>query len=404
MKLGMIKASEEDKNVFTIAAAKVGSKSFGADGTKYIFTKEALQAHAKSWEGGIITLNHNRTDDGEIIASWFDDETDLVMMKIRANNDETAARIRAGEPTGVSIEAALTDTDTSNNVWAFNGTGVGVIFYPEQPACPLKDGCGILAKDQFEAKMVSASEKKRDNIKAVEYDVARVNDAGDLIKVSEVWTWNDETDTGIEDEITGYVSHYGSGEYSLLPISITKIGDTVAGDATFTVTINIDKPEGGAIMAKDTEDTIPKTEFDAVVAKNEELQAELDAFKADDAIKAKDAELEQLKASNEELAAEINRRDTEIADSLVEEIKAWDEEFVPDEGMELSTIKTIHASIKRATTKTETESEPEEIKASEPEDVDEEVTASNFTAPETGRQKGGLTIGGIVGGKWVGGK
>ena len=157
-------------------------------------------------------------------------------------------------------------------------------------------------------------------------------------------------------------------------------------------------------MGKDTEDTIPKTEFDAVVAKNEELQAELDAFKADDAIKAKDAELEQLKASNEELAAEINRRDTEIADSLVEEIKAWDEEFVPDEGMELNTIKTIHASIKRATTKTETESEPEEIKASEPEDVDEEVTASNFTAPETGRQKGGLTIGGIVGGKWVGGK
>lgn len=393
----VVTASEEDDdNTFTIAAAKVGSKSFSATGTKYNFTKESLEACTKSWEGGIITLNHERLDDGVIKAAWFDEETDLVMMTIACDNPETAKRMRAGEATGVSIEASLLDVTDDNDVVAFNGTGVSVIFYPEQPACPLKDGCGILAKEQFEDKIVTASEKRLEKIKAKDYDLARRNDAGDLVKIDSVWTWDDDSDAQIEQHIANFVSFYGAGEYKLTERTDTKIGDTVNDDdSAITVSIDINKPIGGSIVAEDIE-TVSKADFDEVRAKNAELAQKLEAFEADEAIKAKDVEIATLEAKNKELNDELNRRDDVKASELIEEIKAWDAEFAPTDGMKLATVETIHASLKRAFEKSE------EIKASEKEEeVEEDVTASNFTAPAAGKKSDGLTLGGWVNGEFV---
>jgi hypothetical protein len=394
----VVTASDEDDNTFTIAAAKVGSKSFGATGTKYNFTKESLQAYAKSWEGGIITLNHERLDDGVIKASWFDEHTDLVMMTIACDNPETARRMRAGEATGVSIEASLLDVTDDNDVVAFDGTGVSVIFYPEQPACPLKDGCGILASKQFEAKMVTASEKRRENIHAKDYDLARRNDAGDLVKIDSVWTWDDDSDAQIEQQIANFVSFYGAGEYKLTGRTDTKIGDTVGDDdSAITVSIDINKPIGGTIVAKDVE-TVPKTEHDEVLAKNAEMQSKLDALEADETLKAKDAEIETLTAGNKELTDELNRRDDVKANELIEEIKAWDAEFAPTDGMKLVTVETIHASLKRAF---EAKIEEDVTASKKEEEVEEDVTASNFTAPAAAKKSDGLTIGGWVGGEFV---
>jgi len=405
MSIVVTASDEDDDNTFTIAAAKVGSKSFGATGVKYVFTKESLQAYTKSWEGGIITLNHERLDDGVIKAAWFDEETDLVMMTIACDNPETAKRMRAGEATGVSIEASLLDVTDDNDVISFDGTGVSVIFYPEQPACPLKDGCGILAKNQFEAKTVTASKKRLEKINAKEYDLARVNDAGDLVKIDSVWTWDDDSETQIEKQVANFVSYYGAGEYVLTSLTDTKIGDTVDAEPAMTVSIDVSKTPGGTIMSKDIE-TVSKVDYDKIVAKNAEMQTEIDAFKADETLKAKDTEIVTLIAKNKELTTEIDNRDSEIAAKLVEEIKAWDAEFKPEEGMKLGTIEMLHASMKRAFEKTEDvaaseQDDPEKVEASDEDDDDEAVTAANFNAPDATAKDGGMTIGGMRNGVWT---
>ena len=402
MSIQQIVASDTQDNVFTFAAAKVGSKSFGSDGTKFIFTRESLKAYAASWTDGIITLNHTVTDGGKITAAWFDETTEMAMMTVEATNDDTAQRIRDGEPTGVSIEATVTDVDEDNNVLAFDGTGVGIIFYPEQPACPATDGCGVLAKDQFEQKVTKVSAKRMTQIKSTEYDLARVNDTGDLVKIGDLYVWDeyDETDSDIEGQIASYTSYYGTGEYSLLESSDTKLGDTVSGDAFFTSTVNVSKTVMGSAKMGDEPkiETVSKSDYDEVVAKTVEMQSEIDAFKTDEAIKARDADITAKDAEIVELKTEIDRRDSEISASLLEDIKAWDAEFVPEEGLELSTIQTIHASLKRVADK------DAEVKASEQEPVEEVVEAKDFVAPKTPAKSGGLTIGGIQNGKWIGGK
>lgn len=402
MSIQQIVASDTEDNVFTFAAAKVGSKSFGSDGTKFIFTKEALRVYAASWTDGIITLNHVVTDTGKITAAWFDETTDLVMMTVEATNDDTAQRIRDGEPTGVSIEASVTDVDDDNNVLAFDGTGVGVIFYPEQPACPATDGCGILAKDQFEQEITKISAKRKTQIKSTEYDLARVNDSGDLVKIGDLYIWDEynESESDIEGQIASYTSYYGTGEYSLLESSDTKLGDTVSGNAYFTSTVNVSKTVTGSIkMAGDEPkiETVPKSDYDEVVAKNAEMHSQIEDFKTDEAIKTRDADITAKDAEIVDLKAEIDRRDTEIATDMIEEIKAWDADFA-QEGLELSTIQTIHASLKRVADKTE------EVKATDADDAGEEVKAGQFTAPDAARKTDGLTIGGIQNGKWIGGK
>lgn len=400
MSIQQIVASDTEDNVFTFAAAKVGSKSFGSDGTKFIFTKESLKAYAASWTDGVITLNHNIVDDGKITAAWFDDTTEMVMMTVEATNEDTAQRIRDGEPTGVSIEATVTDVDDDNNVLAFDGTGVGVIFYPEQPACPATDGCGVLAKDQFEQKLTKVSAKRITQIKSTEYDLARMNDSGDLVKIGGLYVWDeyDETDSDIEGQIASYTSYYGTGEYSLLESSDTKLGDTVSGDAYFTSTVNVSKTVTGSIKMDSDKapiETVPKSDYDDVVAKNAEMHSQIEDFKTDEAIKTRDADIIARDAEIVDLKADIDRRDTEIAAGLIEEIKAWDAEFA-QEGLELSTIQTIHASMKRM--------KEAEVKASEKDPVEEVVEAADFTAPAPSSKSDELTIGGIENGVWKGGR
>lgn len=400
MSIQQIVASDTQDNVFTFAAAKVGSKSFGSDGTKFIFTRESLKAYASTWNDGIITLNHNIVDLGKITAAWFDDTTDMVMMTVESTNEDTAQRIRDGEPTGVSIEANVTDVDEDNNVLAFDGTGVGVIFYPEQPACPATDGCGVLAKDQFEQKITKVSAKRMTKIQSTAYDLARVNDSGDLVKIGDLYVWDDfdESESDIEGQIASYTSYYGTGEYSLLEASEIKLGDTVSGDAFFTSTVNVSKTVMGSAKMGDEPkiETVSKSDYDEVVAKNAEMQSQIEDFKTDKAIKARDADITARDAEIVDLKAEIDRRDTEVAAGLIEEIKAWDTEFA-QEGLELSTIQTIHASMKRYAEK------EENVKASEQDPVDEVIAAKDFVAPKTSAKGNGLTIGGMVNGKWEGG-
>lgn len=394
-----IEASEDNPNVYRIAAAKVGSASYGPDGQKFIFSRKALETCAHTWEGGIVTLNHAKIDgESTIKASVFDPETELVYQDIEVLEPETSRRVQAGEPTGVSIEADILDVDESNEVQAFDGTGVSIIFYPEMPACPLKDGCGILAKEQYDKKVEAMSDKRAEKITAKTYDLARVNNMGLPVKIDTVVIWEDEIESKeVDDMLSSFVGYHGPGSYELYSKSDSNVGD-VLGDADnpeYNVSISVSSvattPGGDSITPK-PEDTVSKEEYDKVVASLKEVQDELESVKASETTKeyeaiiaAKDTEIDDLKSQLQEIH---NAK----ASALVDEIVKIDEDFSP-EGLSLEQIEKVHASLTRVSTK---------IKASVPK---QKAEAAEFDAPDESYATDGstgLTIGGLVDGTWQG--
>lgn len=335
---------KKEPGVFTIKAAKVGSASYGWDGTKFTFSQEGLENYAHTWAGGIITLNHMYIDHEEsaILSSEFNKDDDMVYMDIKVANEETAARIENKEPTGVSIESNVTISNADHEIEVFTGTGVSIVFYPEQPACPLEEGCEII---------LSTKDSNHTGVKPDQKD-------NTLGKQS-------TTPMRVETILSGGIN----------------IADEIDGTPETTPT-----PETGVVSRED---------FKTVSTKLIEARQEIENLKSagaakehTDQITAKDAEILELKA-------EIDNRDSEVAEKLVAKILEMDPEFEA-QGKTLPELETIHSSLSRMIEKIKSEEEPESTE--EPEDI----AGANFSAPG-GDKKDVLTIGGIQGGVWVGG-
>lgn len=412
-----ISPTDQD-NVYTLAAARVGSKSFTSDGVAKIFTREALEAYAHTWKDGIITLNHDKVDDGQIISAWFDDSADTLFMDVLLGNEDTRTRVDNGEPTGVSIEADLLSEDDSNNITAFGGTGVGIIFYPEQPACPTKDGCGILASRSITAQDTKAAIESLDS--STKYDLVVVNNTGAKVKLEDVTIWNESgSEEELKEELMRYATWKGPGKFYIYPPSDMKVGDVVTNDIEHVYEINlliaadksissIDKqlenggvyiptktpedpaaaptgsPEGAAI---EKELAATKLDLEASKKRVRDLEAGAATKELTDTISARDATIVELQE-------QIDTRDTAVAATLVTEIQAHDEEFLA-EGQSLEQIKMVHATVMRISASlkaSEEEDDPEEV---------EEVEGTSFKAPPAaGSSKNKLTVGGIQGGVW----
>ena len=402
----------DDSTRFVLVAATVGSKCYGSDGTEFTFTEEALETFAHTWTDGITTLNHELVDNGKIVNAWFEQPLGQVLMEIDLGAPDTIARIENKEPTGVSIELDLFAANEYNEILAFKGTGIGVIFYPDQPACPMKDGCGILYSKHF--KTAEIPELRLEEISPKEYDIAHFNNAGALVKINDVTIWDDESSDKdlIEQRIIDYVSYQGPGSYLIYPRSPTiKVGDEIPTDLApeMRVTISVSTlgansariEYGGIDIVDQTKEpgTDPVTEgssptgsvsdkdfavmskqLDAANEKITELEAGEVMRKLTDELAAKDSAIEVLRK-------DIDARDSAAAGKLVEKIQAHDKDFVADD-MTLAQIETIHASVTRiidSVTPTETE-----------------VEGAQFMAPEPGKSaKGGLPVGGIQNGRWV---
>ena len=334
---------EKEAGVFTIKAAKVGSASYNWIGDKLTFSEESLKNYAHTWAGGIITLNHMYVDDDNsmILSSEFNPSDKLVYMDIKVANEMTAERIRAKEPTGVSIEANVVGDTPNNEIIAFTGTGVSIVFYPDQPACPTEEGCGIVSTDLNTDD--SLSKQKRTSA-------------------------NTATPSRVETILSG-------------GISIDEINETGTP---------------GATLSTETDGAVSQENFQKISAKLIEARRELAELKAG----AKDKKyLEKIEAKDNEidtLKAEIDRRDSDVAAGLVEEILKMDSEFSA-EGKTLSELTSIHASLSRMVAKIKSTEE-------EPEDPEEEVEGGEFIDPRQTAGKGdALSIGGISGGVWSGG-
>jgi len=346
-----LEAKEDDATRFVVVAATVGSKCYGSDGTEFTFTESSLEAFANTWTGGITTLNHEIVDDGKIASSWFEKDLGQVLMEIDLGASETVERVHNKEPTGVSIELDLFAANEANEILAFKGTGIGVIFYPEHPACPTKDGCGILYSKRFKSAEVPIP--RLEEINPREYDIAHFNNGGTLVKVNEATIWDDEADKDlIERRIIDYVSYLGEGTYLVYPHAPTlMIGDELPFDTPpeMRVTISVSTPgdvsasiEYGGINIAD-----PKTEtgadpeaesspttgsvsdadyqdvtnkLDAANQKIADLEAGEVMRTLKDELSAKDSEIEVLRK-------DIDARDSAAAAKLVEEIKTHDEAF-----------------------------------------------------------------------------
>lgn len=336
---------EKEAGVFTIKAAKVGSASYNWIGEKLTFSEESLKNYAHTWAGGIITLNHMYVDDDNsmILSSKFNPSDQMVYMDIKVANEMTAERIRAKEPTGVSIEANVVGDTPDGEILAFTGTGVSIVFYPDQPACSVEEGCGIISIQNNDNTDDSLSKQKR----------ASANTA---------------TPSRVETIISG-------------GITITEIDE---------------ENTPGATLSHETDGAVSPENFQKVSSKLIETRRELSELKA----KMTDqGYLKKIQAKDDEiniLRTEIDKRDSDIAAGLVEEILKLDPEFSA-EGKTLSELTTIHASLSRII---------EKIKSTEtvhedPEDND--VEADEFRDPRHAEQKEVLSIGGISGGVWTGG-
>ncbi len=405
----------DEPNVFRAIGAVPGSKCFTAEGKKLFFTEEALRAYAHTWTGGIITLNHEYQDDGEIVSAAWDEDKGGVLFHMRLDNEVTSTKVQAGESagvTGVSIEADVLKLsgDEEDQITAFDGTGIGVIFYPEQPACPLRDGCGILAKNQYETKMATASEKRVEKVKANSYDLGRMNNTGQLVKIEEFVTWEDGTQPlELENEIVDYVKWVGEGQFVVLPASTLEVGDIFPSGAPEIMTVNIDitTTNGGITTMVDT---VPKSDFDALKAELEVAKAKLAESEnvtledVKEKLTASEAENAQLKEVIKAKDADIVTLQSEIMGGIIEEIKASVPDFDP-EGKSLEVIKEIHtfASLMKSKEEPAKASEQDPKVVASDDDLEEPVKAGNFTAP-TGAATPKMSIGGIgASGKWVGG-
>ena len=336
---------EKETGIFTIKAAKVGSASYNWLGDKLIFSEESLANYAHTWKGGIITLNHMYVDDNNsmILSSEFNPSDKLVYMDIKVANEKTAERIRAKEPTGVSIEANVVGDTPDNEIIAFTGTGVSIVFYPDQPACSIEEGCGIVSKTLNTDD--SLSNQKRASASA-----------------------NTATPLRVETTLSG-------------GITIDEINEP-------------DTP--GTTLATNTDGAVSQEDFQKISAKLIATRKELAEIKAG----AKDKEyMDQIQAKDAkitELQAELDERDSAVASEMIEKIQVMDPKFSA-EGQSLSALETIYASLSRMEDKIRSTKE-------ESTEDSEGVESGEFRDPKhSSEKKEGLSIGGISGGVWTGG-
>jgi hypothetical protein len=127
-------------NSVTLKICKSGTKAYDRKGKEYILTKEALESSAKSWTGGIVTINHMVKEKGKITKSWFEDP--YVYATFEGLSPETVDAINSKAYRGVSQESEPIKLD-GNKVLQLKGTGSTFVFYPFKPACPLGEGCGL---------------------------------------------------------------------------------------------------------------------------------------------------------------------------------------------------------------------------------------------------------------------
>ena len=134
-----------DSNIVEIVATKVGAKAFTGDGRAVVWTPKALEKAQATWVLGRVSMNHEDNNHGRIIASFMDG--DLLRMVVKVSDTLKDWILKASDLIGVSIEAINVKVNKAFEIMTARGTGVTFVFPPHEPACTIKEGCGIVATE-----------------------------------------------------------------------------------------------------------------------------------------------------------------------------------------------------------------------------------------------------------------
>lgn len=189
---------EEEDDAISFLAAVPGTLAQDREGNVYRLTENALKSDFKTWKGGIITVNHKVTEKGGIADTWYDAG---LMMKVNGLSQEARDVMKSAAYKGVSQESLPVEFGKTEyyrghsikNVDRVKGTGISLIVYPETPACPLDVGCGI--------PITSSEVPGIGDDSTLEYDVGRINNVGQTIKVREIHIWMDEAEASDPDKL-----------------------------------------------------------------------------------------------------------------------------------------------------------------------------------------------------------
>lgn len=299
---------EADDSV-TIAICKVGSLAHDGKGKIFRFTETGLQSSAPSWAGGIVRTVHKHPENGKIERSWY--EAPFAMAVVSGLSPTMREIMKTPAYLGVSQESIPTkigdmEMIRGQPVWNLDevrGTGVSIMLYPETPACPLEAGCGIPIMSGEIPSMEGES-------KSIEYDVARMNNAGMMIKTREFTLWIDTTDTSdtIKSRIASEASYGQVGSFNLYARdSSLQVGDAIMDTANplhSITTIVSSEPETDSSLNTESPDFDADTNGGPDMGENED-NAKLIAEMAAENANLK-AQLEAINAAKEQerLAAE----------------------------------------------------------------------------------------------------
>lgn len=131
-----------------MAIAVAGQKAYSIWGDEATLTEEFLSKDHRTWEGGLISTNHENTNDllggASLYDLEFDSEKKLVIASFANLPDKAKAFISSEFYQGLSQECIpLQFKKDSNDVIKGYGTGVTIVMWPHQPAATQKMGVGV---------------------------------------------------------------------------------------------------------------------------------------------------------------------------------------------------------------------------------------------------------------------
>jgi len=302
-------------NSVTLAICRAGTKAYDEKGKEYTITQSAIDSSADTYSGGIITINHKVKENGKITKSWQDGE--FIKATVEGLSQACVDAINSAAYRGVSQES--TDAEfadkNSTDIIKLKGTGVTFVFYPENPACPLNKGCGV----PIASTMVTAD----GNYERHSFDVAVENNAGTLVKVSEISVYLDGDEIGDKDilkkRILQEAMFIGAGQYKIFNVDTSlETGDVIPADKEVVHDVNI-----SVSMLKSF--NFPLNTPNQKLQSNEPGGVNIaddDVTKLESTISEQKTENKNLKSTIDELRQELKEKDGKIESTVNAAVKA----------------------------------------------------------------------------------
>jgi len=141
-----------------VIATRIGAHAYTSSGLLVTWTEMALASDFSSWIGKPVSVNHNDKVYGTIEKVEFRNPDIYMGLKIEDMNLLEKIK-KYKEDVGISIEA-MSQVDDDLNIVSFSGTGVTLVFYPEEPACPPEEGCKVIKATEKQGEQMTEENKE----------------------------------------------------------------------------------------------------------------------------------------------------------------------------------------------------------------------------------------------------